>query len=130
MDKELNLFCAILDLNIEEDLAGVAEVALAVKIILMTVMQFSTKMRFSRDNDFKTLTTSSKLTGSHSKIIGSSWSSEMSKSTSFSLLKCLSGTFNSSVTSCLPIAFKNNCSSWVNSLNSGWSSLSLMALTN
>lgn len=49
MDKELSLFCAILDrnhvlilLNIEKDLSGVAEVAPAVKIILMTVTQFPT----------------------------------------------------------------------------------------
>ena len=44
MDKEFNLFCVILDqshvlilLNIEKDLSGVAEVAPAIKIILMTV---------------------------------------------------------------------------------------------
>ena len=46
MDKELSLFCAILDrshvlilLNIVKDLSGVAEVAPAVKIMLMTVTQ-------------------------------------------------------------------------------------------
>ena len=79
MDKELSLFCAILDrrhvlilLNIEKDLSGVAKVAPTVKIILMTVTQFPTNMHFSLDNDFNTLTTSSKLMDSHSKIIGNS----------------------------------------------------------
>ena len=60
----------------------VAKVALAIKIIFMTVTQFSTNMRFSFDNDFNTLTTSSKLMGSHSKIVGSNWSSEVSESVS------------------------------------------------
>ena len=54
MDKELSLFRAILDrshvlilLNIKKDLSGAAEVASAVKIILMTVTQFPTNMLFS-----------------------------------------------------------------------------------
>ena len=79
MDKELSLFCVTLDLshvlillNIEKDLSGIAEVAPAVKIILMTVTQFPTNMRFSHGHDFNILTTSSKLVGSRSKIVGSS----------------------------------------------------------
>ena len=76
MDKELSLFCAILDrshvlilLKIEKYLSGVADVAPAVKVILMTVMRFPTYIRFSRDNYFNTLTT---LTLSHSKNVRSS----------------------------------------------------------
>ena len=88
MGKELSLFCVILDrshvliLNMEKDLSGVAEIAPAVNIILMTVTRFPTNMRFYRDNDFNTLTTYSKLMGSHSKIVGSSWSSDVSESAS------------------------------------------------
>ena len=107
-------------LNIVKDLSVVAEVTPAVKVILMKVTQFLINMIFSRDNDFNTSTTYSKLVDSHSKIVGSSWSSEV---------ECVSSTFNSSVTSCLPTAFKNNCSAWVNNLNVGWSNLSFMALT-
>ena len=77
MDKEFSLFCSILDrshvlmlLDIKKDLSGVAEVAPASKIILMTVRQISTNVRFSRDNDFNTLATSCKWLGSHSKIVG------------------------------------------------------------
>ena len=66
MDKELSLFCAIFDLKIEEDLSGFTP---TVKIICMTITQFSTNMHFSRDNDFKTLTTSSKLMGSHLRLL-------------------------------------------------------------
>ena len=60
MGKELSLFCVILDrshvliLNMEKDLSGVAEIAPAVNIILMTVTRFPTNMRFYRDNDFNT----------------------------------------------------------------------------
>ena len=57
MDKKLSVFCVILDrshvlipLNIEKDLSDVAEAAPGVKIILMTVTQFPTNTRFSRDN--------------------------------------------------------------------------------
>ena len=77
MDQELSLFCEILDrshalilLNIEKHLSGVVEVAPAVMILLMMVTHFSTNMPFSRDNDFNTLTTSSRLLDSHSKIVG------------------------------------------------------------
>ena len=77
MDRELSPSCAILDhnhvlilLNIEKDLSGVAEAAPAVMIILMTVTQFPTNVHFSRENDFNTLTSSSKLMDSHSKIVG------------------------------------------------------------
>ena len=76
MDKELSFFCDILDrshvlilLNIEKYLSGVVEVAPAVKILLMTVTQFPTNMPFSRDNDFNTFTTSSRLMGSHSRLL-------------------------------------------------------------
>ena len=92
MDKELSLFCAILDhshvvilLNIEKDLSGVVEVAPAVKIILMTVTLFPTNMinyPRPRDNDCNSLTSSSKLMDSHSKIVGRSWNSEVSESAS------------------------------------------------
>ena len=64
MDNKWTLLWIILDrshaliiLNFEKDLSDVTEVALAVTIILMTVMQFLIKMRFSRDNHFITLTT-------------------------------------------------------------------------
>ena len=82
MDRELSPSCAILDhnhvlilLNIEKDLSGVAEAAPAVMIILMTVTQFPTNVKitlnnFSRENNFNTLTSSSKLMDSHSKIVG------------------------------------------------------------
>ena len=57
MDKKLSVFSVIVDrshvlipLNIEKDLSDVAEAAPAVKIILMTVTQFPTNTRFSRDN--------------------------------------------------------------------------------
>ena len=76
MDKELSLFCDILDrshvlilLNIDKYLSGVVEVAPAVKILLMTVTQFPTNMPFSCDNDFNTFTTSSRLMGSHSRLL-------------------------------------------------------------
>ena len=136
MHKKLSLFCTVTDrshvliiLNTKKALSGVANVALVVKIILMKVTQFPTYTCFSRDNDFNTSATSSKLMGSHSDNVGSSWSSEVSELATYSPLKCLSSTFNSSVTSCLPAAFKNNCSAWGSSLNVVWSNLSLMALT-
>ena len=79
MDKELGLFCATLNrshvlilLSNNKDLSEAAEVAPAVKIILTTVTKFPTNMRFSRDNDFNTLTTSSKLMGQQSRIVGMS----------------------------------------------------------
>ena len=79
MDKELGLFCAILNrshvlilLSNKKDLSGVAELAPAVKIIPTTVTEFPTNLRFSRNNDFNTLTTSSKLMGPQSRIVGMS----------------------------------------------------------
>ena len=79
MHKKLSLFCTVTDrshvlilLNIEKGLSGAANVAPVVKIILMKLTQFPTYMCFSRDNDFNTSATSSKLIGSHSKNVGSS----------------------------------------------------------
>ena len=79
MDKELRRFYVILDhnhvlvlLNIKKDFCGIVKVAPAVKIIFMTVTQLPTNMRFSCDNEISALATSSKLMGSHSKIVGSS----------------------------------------------------------
>ena len=79
MYKKSSLFGTVSDrshvlilLNTEKGLSGVANVAPVVKIILMKVTQFPTYMCFSRDNDFNTSATSSKLIGSHSKNVGSS----------------------------------------------------------
>ena len=128
MDKELRRFYVILDhnhvlvlLNIKKDFCGIVKVAPAVKIIFMTVTQLPTNMRFSCDNEISALATSSKLMGSHSKIVGSSWSSEKSELTYQPHLECITSAFNSFVTSCLPTIFKNNCSASGNNLNVGWS---------
>ena len=131
MDKELSFFCDILDrshvlilLNIEKYLSGVVEVAPAVKILLMTVTQFPTNMPFSCDNDFNTFTTSSRLMGSHSRLLefveALKWVNRHHSHLN---------PFIAAMASCLPTPFKNNCSAWVNSLYAGWSNLSFMPLT-
>ena len=78
MDKKLSVFCVILDrshvlipLNIEKDLSDVYDGD--------TIPNQHTFFSWQWLN---TMTASSKLMGSHSKTVGSSWNSEVGQSAS------------------------------------------------